>query len=141
MLAARPDLRRAIGPEHYAAFYRAAERNDTKALEAMLACGFDPDHPDDLDREDGAARRGDGGMARRGPRAAGTRRLGQRARPRVQGAAADLGRGGLTDVPHDRDHAAVGRLLLDAGSPVDWQQGDEPSEAIVDIVNAWRGLA
>jgi ankyrin repeat protein len=41
----------------------------------------------------------------------------------------------------DRDHARVGRLLLDAGSPVDWQQGDEPSEGILDIVNAWRGLA
>jgi ankyrin repeat protein len=40
----------------------------------------------------------------------------------------------------DRDHAAVGRLLLDAGSPVDWQQGEEPSEGIVEIVNGWRGL-
>src|SRR5262249_56182317 len=28
MLRAQPDLRAAIGPEHYAAFYRAAERTD-----------------------------------------------------------------------------------------------------------------
>jgi hypothetical protein len=41
----------------------------------------------------------------------------------------------------DRDHARVGRMLLDAGSPVDWQQGDEPSEGITEIVDAWRGLA
>jgi hypothetical protein len=40
-----------------------------------------------------------------------------------------------------RDHAAVGRLLLDAGSPVDWQGGDEPSESIVEIVNDWRGVS
>ena len=38
------------------------------------------------------------------------------------------------------DHAAVGRLLLDAGSPVEWEQVDEPSEGIVEIVNAWRGV-
>ena len=40
-----------------------------------------------------------------------------------------------------RDHAAVGRLLLDAGSPLEWQTGAEPAEAIVEIVNAWRGVA
>lgn len=40
-----------------------------------------------------------------------------------------------------RDHAAVGRLLLDAGSPVEWQTGAEPAEAIMEIVNAWRGVA
>jgi hypothetical protein len=40
-----------------------------------------------------------------------------------------------------RDHAAVGRLLLDAGSPVEWQTGAEPAAAIVEIVNAWRGIA
>jgi hypothetical protein len=55
MLQTRPDLPSAIGPEHYAGFYRAAERNDTKALE-----------------------------------------VGPPPRPRVQGAAAHLGRGGLT---------------------------------------------
>jgi hypothetical protein len=32
-------------------------------------------------------------------------------------------------------------MLLDAGSPVDWQQGAEPSEGITEIVNAWRGVA
>ena len=36
MISAHPDLRHEIGPEHYDAFYRAAERNDVPALEAML---------------------------------------------------------------------------------------------------------
>jgi ankyrin repeat protein len=40
-----------------------------------------------------------------------------------------------------RDHAAVGRLLLDAGSPTEWEAGVEPSEGILEIVNAWRGVA
>jgi hypothetical protein len=41
-----------------------------------------------------------------------------------------------------RDYAAVGRMLLDAGSPTDWKNpGEEPSEGILDIVNAWRGIA
>ena len=47
MLSAQPELKRAIAGEHYAAFYRAVERNDTRAIEAMLACGVDPDRPDE----------------------------------------------------------------------------------------------
>jgi hypothetical protein len=41
----------------------------------------------------------------------------------------------------DRNHLAVGRLLLDAGSPVEWQPGAEPAEAIIEIVNRWRAVA
>jgi hypothetical protein len=40
-----------------------------------------------------------------------------------------------------RDHEAVGRQLLDAGSPTEWEAGAEPSEAIAEILNAWRGVA
>jgi ankyrin repeat protein len=40
----------------------------------------------------------------------------------------------------DRDHATVGRLLLEAGSPVAWQQGEEPSEGILEIVDDWRSV-
>jgi hypothetical protein len=36
------------------------------------------------------------------------------------------------------DHAAVGRLLLEAGSPVEWEGGAEPSESILEIVTAWQ---
>src|SRR5205814_1804198 len=37
-----------------------------------------------------------------------------------------------------RDFAAVGKLLLDAGSPVEWATGSEPAEGILEIVAAWR---
>src|SRR5205823_5225781 len=37
-----------------------------------------------------------------------------------------------------RDFAAVGKLLLEAGSPVEWETGDEPAEGILEIVAAWR---
>ena len=60
---AHPDIRSEITPEHYAAFYRAAERNDVAALELMLRCGFDPNRPGRLDRQDGAPCRGDGRAA------------------------------------------------------------------------------
>ncbi len=140
MLDARPDLRRGIGPEHYATFYRAAERNDTKALEAMLACGFDPDQRDESIGKTAlhaAAMAGwpDAVRVLLGHGASVTVRDREfKAQPLIWAAE------GSRTPRGDRDHAAVGRLLLDGGSPVDWQQGEEPSEGIVEIVNAWRGL-
>jgi len=32
----------------------------------------------------------------------------------------------------------VGRLLLEAGSPVEWETGAEPAEGILEIVAAWQ---
>jgi len=140
MLAARPDLRRAIGPEHYAAFYRAVERNDINAIEAMLECGFDPNRPDESIGKTAlhaAAMEGWPAAVRvlltHGASVT-VRDREFKAQPLIWAA-----EGSRTDRA-DRDHAAVGQLLLDAGSPVDWQQGDEPSDGIVEIVNAWRGL-
>ena len=40
-----------------------------------------------------------------------------------------------------RDHADVARLLLAAGSPVDWQAGAEPSEAIAETLAEWQQAA
>jgi len=140
MLDARPDLRRAIVPEHYPAFYRAAERNDTEALEAMLACGFDPDQPDASIGKTAlhvAAMEGwpDAVRVLLAHGASVTVRDREfKAQPLIWAAE------GSRTPRKDRDHAAVGRLLLNAGSPVDWQQSEEPSEGIVDIVNAWREL-
>jgi hypothetical protein len=37
-----------------------------------------------------------------------------------------------------RDFAAVGKLLLDAGSPVEWEAGEEPAEGVLEIVATWR---
>jgi ankyrin repeat protein len=141
MLAANPGLRAQIAPEHYAALYGAAERNDVKALEVMLACGFDPDRPDESIGKTVlhvASMEGwpDAVQLLLAHGASITVRDREfKAQPLIW--AAEGSRTGRTD----RDHARVGRLLLDAGSPVDWQQGDEPAEGILDIVNAWRGLA
>jgi ankyrin repeat protein len=139
LLAADPDLRNAIAPEHYAAFYRAAERNETTALELMLSCGFDPNRPDDSIGKTAlhvAAMEGWPVAVRvllgRGASVS-VRDREFKAQPLIWAA-----EGARTTRP-DRDHATVGRLLLDAGSPVEWQEGEEPSEAIVEMVNAWRG--
>jgi len=142
LLASRPDLPNQLGPEHYAAFYRAAERNDTPALEAMLACGFDPN-------------RGDESIGKTALHAAAMEGWPEAVRMLLaHGASVSVrdrefkaqpllwaAEGSRMQHP-GRDYAAVGRMLLDAGSPTDWKNpGEEPSEGILDIVNAWRGIA
>jgi hypothetical protein len=141
MLAARPELREAITGEHYNAFYQAVERNDMRALEAMLACGFDPNRPDE-----GIGKTALHAAAMEGwPDAVrlllahgasmSVRDREFKAQPLVW--AAEGSRGSR----EGRDHATVGQLLLDAGSPIEWETGAEPAEAIVDIINEWRGVA
>jgi ankyrin repeat protein len=140
MLDAQPDLRYEIGPEHYGAFYRAAERNDMPALEAMLACGFDPNRGDESIGKTAlhvAAMEGWPDAVRvlltHGASVA-VRDREFKAQPLIWAAE------GSRTAREGRDHATVGRLLLEAGSPVDWQQGEEPSEGILEIVNDWRGI-
>jgi ankyrin repeat protein len=140
MLTARPGLRGEIGAEHYAAFYRAAERNDTQALETMLACGFDPNRGDESIGKTAlhvAAMEGWPDAVRlllaRGASVT-VRDREFKAQPIIWAAE------GARTSRDGRDHGAVGRLLLEAGSPVDWEQGEEPSEGIVEILNGWRGL-
>jgi ankyrin repeat protein len=141
ILAERPDLRNELEPEHYAAFYRAAERNDVAALEAMLSTGFDPNRPDESIGKTAlhvAAMEGWPDAARlllaHGASVA-VRDREFNGPPLIWAA-----EGSRTSRP-GRDHAAVGRLLLEAGSPVEWQTGAEPAEGIVEIVDAWRGAA
>jgi ankyrin repeat protein len=141
MLESQPALRAEIRVEHYGALYRAAERNDTAALETMLGCGFDPNRGDESIGKTAlhvAAMEG-------WPDAVGVllshgasvsvrdREFG--AQPLVWAAE------GSRTSREGRDHAAVGQLLLAAGSPLEWQAGAEPAEGILEIVNAWRGLA
>lgn len=140
MLKAQPNLRNEIGPEHYAAFYRAAERNDLAALEAMLACGFDPNRGDESIGKTAlhvAAMEGWPDavrllLAHGGSVTARDREF--NAPPLIWAAE------GARWPKAGRDHAAVGRLLLEAGSPVEWETGAEPAESIVEIVAAWRGV-
>ncbi|MCE9579298.1 MAG: ankyrin repeat domain-containing protein [Deltaproteobacteria bacterium] len=141
MLRAQPALRQAITDEHYGAFFRAAERNDTPALEAMLACGFDPD-------------RGDASIGKTVLHAAAMEGWPDAVRVLLAHGASVAVRDREFKAPpliwaaegsrsprDGRDHEAVGRLLLAAGSSVEWTGSAEPSEAILEIVSAWRGIA
>jgi ankyrin repeat protein len=140
LLAARPELRDEIGPEHYTAMHQAAERGDTRALEAMLDCGFDPNRPDESIGKTALHSAAGSGrpdavrllLARGASPTALDREF--RAPPLVWAAEASRSRHG-----EGRDYAAVGRLLLDAASPVEWQPpSDEPAEGIFEILAEWR---
>jgi ankyrin repeat protein len=140
MLEAQPGLPAEIGAEHYGALYRAAERNETSALEAMLACGFDPNRADESIGKTAlhvAAMEGWPEAARvllSHGASVSVRDREFKAQPLVWAAE------GSRAAREGRDHEAVGRLLLDAGSPTAWEAGAEPSEAILEIVTAWRGM-
>jgi ankyrin repeat protein len=138
MLVNRPELHSEIKADHYIAFYQAAERNDVKALETMLGCGFDPNAGDE---EMGKTALHCAAMAA-WPEA--TRVLLAhgasvsvcdrefRAQPLIWAAEGSRHARGP-----GRDHTAVARMLLAAGSPTDWKQNAEPSEPIMEIVQEW----
>jgi ankyrin repeat protein len=142
MLAANPALRDGITAEHYAAFYRAAEHGDARVLETMLACGFDPNHADAEMGKTGlhaAAMSGQpdairvllahgASVAARDSEFHGT--------PLVWAADGQRSHGS-----NGHDFAAAARLLLEAGSPTEWDPGAEPSEEIVDIIGEWSRAA
>ena len=46
-------------------------------------------------------------------------------------------KGSRYTVSEDVHHAALGRQLLDAGSPADWQS-ERQSQAVPDILAAWQ---
>ena len=46
MLADYPGMRNELRTEHHLMLHVPAERGDTRVLETMLACGFDPNRPD-----------------------------------------------------------------------------------------------
>ena len=139
MLAAHSELPRQLGPEHYAALYRAAERDDTRALETMLACGFDPNHADDEIGKTplhAAAHEGRPEIVRlllAHGASVSARDREFHGQPLVW--AAD---GFRSHAPDHRDYGQVARLLLDAGSPVEWETGEEPAQEIVEIIDSWR---
>jgi ankyrin repeat protein len=138
ILAANPDLRDQVGYEHYDALYRAAERNDLPALEALLACGFDPDRGDEpigMNALHKAAMAGwpDAVRVLLDHGASVTARDREfHATPLV--AAAE----GSRHPREGTDHAAVGRLLLAAGSPMDWAESGEPAGVIDEILLEWQ---
>jgi ankyrin repeat protein len=140
LLAADPGLRDALIDDHYTALHQAAERGDIAALETMLVSGFDPNRPDE---SIGKTALHSAAMA--GRPAAVRLLLAHGASVHVRDRefhgqpliwAAEGSRG---HADRSGDFAAVGRLLLDAGSPVEWESAtDEPVEGLLEIVTAWR---
>jgi hypothetical protein len=133
-------LRNDLTEDHYGAFHQAAERGDVTALEAMLACGFDPNRPDEGIGKTALHAAAAGGwpdavrvlLAHGASVEARDREFhgqpliwaAERARNRRERSA---------------DYTAVGRLSLDAGSPVEWESGtEEPADGLREIVASWQ---
>ena len=143
LLAKHPGggLREQITDDHYIALHQAAERNDVRALEAMLACGFDPNRPDQ-----GIGKTALHSAAMEGWPDAVRVLLAHGASVHVRDRefkgqpliwAAEGSRTGRDG----RDFAAVGKLLLEAGSPLEWETTEEPAEGLLEIVAAWQKAA
>lgn len=142
LLAQHPALKREITDDHYVAFHQAAEHDDVRALEAMLAAGFDPNRPDSSIGKTVLH-----SAAMEGWPAAVRLLLAHGASVQVRdrefnGQPLVWAAEGFRMGNHkERDFAAVAKLLLDAGSPLDWQAPQpEPAEGINEIIAAWRGL-
>src|SRR5437016_2309426 len=108
------------------------------AREAMLACGFDPNRPDA-----GIGKTALHSAAMEGWPDAVRVLLAHGASVHVRdrefkGQPLIWAAEGSRQQREGRDFAAVGKLLLDAGSPVEWETGAEPAEGILEILEAWR---
>jgi ankyrin repeat protein len=143
LLAREPGLRERITDDHYIALHQAAERNDVRALEALLACGFDANRPDPSIGKTALHSAAMEGwpdavrvlLAHGGGASVRVRDREFKGQPLLW--AAEGSRHGR----EGRDYAAVGRLLLEAGSPVEWEATEEPAEGVLEIVEAWRKAA
>jgi len=137
LLREQPGLRDLLTEDHYVAFHQAAERGDVPALEAMLASGFDPDRPDAGIGKTGRHSAAMGGRPE-AVRLLLSHGASVSARDReFQGQPLIWAAEGSRQGQRAGDYAAVGRLLLEAGSPVEWRAGEEPAEGILEIVAAW----
>lgn len=139
LLREQPGLQGELTEDHYVAFHHAAERGDLPALEAMLVSGFDPNRPDAGIGKTvlhSAAMEGRPDAVRLLLAHGASVTIRDRefhGQPLVWAA-----EGSRMQHRAERDFAAVGKLLLEAGSPVDWETGPEPAEGILEIVAAWR---
>lgn len=139
MLAAYPDLRAEIGPEHYATFYRAAELGELPALEALLEIGLDPNRGDESIGKTVlhcAAMAGHADAVRllldRGASPGALDRE-FNAPPLVWAAEGARNRAGK-----EAEYARVGRLLLNTGPSPEWHSGEEPADGIIEVIDGWR---
>lgn len=141
MLASSPHLRTELSPSHHLMLQRPAESGNAAVLETMLACGFDAKATD----KDGITALHLAAMA---GHAEATRVLLE------FGADVDALDGTFAAPPlvwavkgrsHPRpgaDHVSVARLLIDAGSPLEWTPpegapgAEQSSEALLELRRA-----
>jgi ankyrin repeat protein len=139
MLAAQPSLRDEIGNEHYATLYRAADQGDSAAIEALLTAGLDPNRGDEEIGKTAlhcAAMAGHADAVRLLLEHGASPSVRDRefhAPPLVWAAEGARSQGG-----DEAEYARVGRLLLDAGPPLEWHSGQEPADAILETIDEWR---
>ncbi|HZF30000.1 MAG TPA: ankyrin repeat domain-containing protein [Gammaproteobacteria bacterium] len=121
MLAAQPELRGDLRPEHHLMVHVPAERGDAAVLETMLGCGFSPSERD----RDGVTPLHRAAMAGR-PEAVGVL-LGHGASVNALDgmfAATPLvwaAQGWAHGQPPGADHVGAARRLVAAGSSLEWQ--------------------
>jgi ankyrin repeat protein len=136
MLRQSPHLRSELGHEHHLMLHRPAESGNVAALETMLECGFDPRARDNenITALHRAAMAGYADAVRvLLDHAADVRALDGMfaATPLVWAV-----EGRNTRQDPRADHVAVARLLIAAGSPVDWK----PPEGAPDPEGTLEGL-
>ena len=140
VLGAHPSLPSALKPEHHLMLHRPAESGNAQVLDTMLACGFHPDARD-RDRVTPLHRAAMGGhpdavrvLLRHGADVAAVDGMFS-ASPLVW---AVEGRG--TTKRAGRDFVGVARLLIAAGSPLEWDppEGAPSPERTLDGLIALR---
>ncbi|HEY0777288.1 MAG TPA: ankyrin repeat domain-containing protein [Gemmatirosa sp.] len=139
MLAGRPAPGDELADEHYGALHRAAEQGEVAVLALLLDCGFDPNRGDE---SIGKTALHSAAMA--GQPDAVRLLLARGASPDTRDrefngqALVWAAEGSRSHPERAREYAAVGRVLLDAGSPVDWAPGEEPADGLVEVLADWR---
>jgi ankyrin repeat protein len=136
LLAAHPGLRSELQPEHHLMLHRPAESGNAPVLETMLGCGFNPDAPD-KDRVTPLHRAAMSGhveavrvLLRHGADVNAQDGMFS-ASPLVWAV-----EGRRNPKHRDADHVGVARVLIAAGSPLEWI----PPEGAPDIESTQDAL-
>ena len=143
MLHSEPQLRQSLGREHHLMMQVPAERGDAKVLEAMLACGFDPNVKDG----DGVTSLHRAAMAGQADAA-----LVLIARGAAVNALDGMFSGtpllwaaeGWSHASSNADHVGVARALIAAGSSREWippAKAPDPEGTLVKLAELCRAAA